>query len=138
MEWSILLKCSVAKCLWTIQLTLSCIFVVNVVWHFLNILWKCIAFHIVNLYVCFSIVLKCMAWSILLQGYCISYLFMLCYRKYLRDVDRQVLAKRAFFFTVKVLEDNLDKLTGVWKRNSHLFWFVFHFALCVFCKCIYI
>uniref|UniRef100_A0A671KQ47 Calcineurin-binding protein cabin-1 n=1 Tax=Sinocyclocheilus anshuiensis TaxID=1608454 RepID=A0A671KQ47_9TELE len=34
-------------------------------------------------------------------------------KKYLRDVDRQVLAKRAFFFTVKVLEDNLDKLTGV-------------------------
>uniref|UniRef100_A0AAR2JIQ6 Calcineurin-binding protein cabin-1 n=1 Tax=Pygocentrus nattereri TaxID=42514 RepID=A0AAR2JIQ6_PYGNA len=32
-------------------------------------------------------------------------------KKYLRDVDRQVLAKRAFFFTVKVLEDNLDKLT---------------------------
>ncbi|XP_017323946.2 calcineurin-binding protein cabin-1 isoform X2 [Ictalurus punctatus] len=34
-------------------------------------------------------------------------------KKYLRDVDRQVLAKRAFFFTVKVLEDNLDKLTAV-------------------------
>nr|XP_055023492.1 calcineurin-binding protein cabin-1 isoform X2 [Misgurnus anguillicaudatus] len=34
-------------------------------------------------------------------------------KKYLRDVDRQGLAKRAFFFTVKVLEDNLDKLTGV-------------------------
>uniref|UniRef100_A0A8C1YXG0 Calcineurin-binding protein cabin-1 n=1 Tax=Cyprinus carpio TaxID=7962 RepID=A0A8C1YXG0_CYPCA len=34
-------------------------------------------------------------------------------KKYLRDVDRQVLANRAFFFTVKVLEDNLDKLTGV-------------------------
>ncbi|XP_067251580.1 calcineurin-binding protein cabin-1 isoform X3 [Chanodichthys erythropterus] len=34
-------------------------------------------------------------------------------KKYLRDVDRQLLAKRAFFFTVKVLEDNLDKLTGV-------------------------
>ncbi|KAK7135286.1 hypothetical protein R3I94_014062 [Phoxinus phoxinus] len=34
-------------------------------------------------------------------------------KKYLRDVDRQVLAKRAFCFTVKVLEDNLDKLTGV-------------------------
>ncbi|KAJ8401064.1 hypothetical protein AAFF_G00390210 [Aldrovandia affinis] len=33
-------------------------------------------------------------------------------KKYLRDVDRQVLAKRAFFFTVKVLEDNLNKLTG--------------------------
>lgn len=40
------------------------------------------------------------------------------YRKYLRDVDRQVLAKRAFFFTVKVLEDNLDKLTGVWQLHS--------------------
>ncbi|TRY56617.1 hypothetical protein DNTS_023521 [Danionella cerebrum] len=34
-------------------------------------------------------------------------------KKYLRDVDRQVLAKRAFFFTVKVLEDNLDTLTRV-------------------------
>ncbi|KAF5907335.1 calcineurin-binding protein cabin-1 isoform X1, partial [Clarias magur] len=34
-------------------------------------------------------------------------------KKYLRDVDRQVLARRAFFFTVKVLEDNLDKLTAV-------------------------
>ncbi|XP_037392107.1 calcineurin-binding protein cabin-1 isoform X3 [Pygocentrus nattereri] len=34
-------------------------------------------------------------------------------KKYLRDVDRQVLAKRAFFFTVKVLEDNLDKLTAI-------------------------
>ncbi|XP_059379840.1 calcineurin-binding protein cabin-1-like isoform X7 [Carassius carassius] len=34
-------------------------------------------------------------------------------KKYLRDVDRQILAKQAFFFTVKVLEDNLDKLTGV-------------------------
>ncbi|XP_048100063.1 calcineurin-binding protein cabin-1 isoform X8 [Alosa alosa] len=34
-------------------------------------------------------------------------------KKYLRDVDRQVLAKRAFFLTVKVLEDNLNKLTGV-------------------------
>ncbi|XP_035391936.1 calcineurin-binding protein cabin-1 isoform X1 [Electrophorus electricus] len=33
-------------------------------------------------------------------------------KKYLRDVDRQVLAKRAFFFTVKVLEDNLEKLTA--------------------------
>uniref|UniRef100_A0AAY4DK15 Calcineurin-binding protein cabin-1 MEF2-binding domain-containing protein n=1 Tax=Denticeps clupeoides TaxID=299321 RepID=A0AAY4DK15_9TELE len=33
-------------------------------------------------------------------------------KKYLRDVDRQVLAKRAFFLTVKVLEDNLNKLTG--------------------------
>uniref|UniRef100_A0A3P8SDU4 Calcineurin-binding protein cabin-1 n=1 Tax=Amphiprion percula TaxID=161767 RepID=A0A3P8SDU4_AMPPE len=29
-------------------------------------------------------------------------------KKYLRDVDRQVLAKRAFFLTVKVLEDNLN------------------------------
>ncbi|KAI5622058.1 calcineurin-binding protein cabin-1 isoform X2 [Silurus asotus] len=34
-------------------------------------------------------------------------------KKFLRDVDRQVSAKRAFFFTVKVLEDNLDKLTAV-------------------------
>uniref|UniRef100_A0A8D3D0X8 Calcineurin-binding protein cabin-1 n=1 Tax=Scophthalmus maximus TaxID=52904 RepID=A0A8D3D0X8_SCOMX len=34
-------------------------------------------------------------------------------KKYLRDVDRQVLAKRAFFLTVKVLEDNLYSLTGV-------------------------
>uniref|UniRef100_A0A8C8DX29 Calcineurin binding protein 1 n=1 Tax=Oryzias sinensis TaxID=183150 RepID=A0A8C8DX29_9TELE len=34
-------------------------------------------------------------------------------KKYLRDVDRQVLAKRAFFLTVKVLEDNLNTLTGV-------------------------
>ncbi|KAM4746435.1 calcineurin-binding protein cabin-1 isoform 4-T4 [Anableps anableps] len=34
-------------------------------------------------------------------------------KKYLRDVDRQVLAKRAFFLTVKVLEDNLSSLTGV-------------------------
>ncbi|XP_072561879.1 calcineurin-binding protein cabin-1 isoform X2 [Paramormyrops kingsleyae] len=34
-------------------------------------------------------------------------------KKYLRDVDRQVLAKRAFSLTVKVLEDNLNKLTGV-------------------------
>uniref|UniRef100_A0A3Q2QJH7 Calcineurin binding protein 1 n=1 Tax=Fundulus heteroclitus TaxID=8078 RepID=A0A3Q2QJH7_FUNHE len=33
-------------------------------------------------------------------------------KKYLRDVDRQVLAKRAFFLTVKVLEDNLSSLTG--------------------------
>uniref|UniRef100_A0A3Q3KUK7 Calcineurin-binding protein cabin-1 n=1 Tax=Mastacembelus armatus TaxID=205130 RepID=A0A3Q3KUK7_9TELE len=33
-------------------------------------------------------------------------------KKYLRDVDRQVLAKRAFFLTVKVLEDNLNSLTG--------------------------
>uniref|UniRef100_A0AAY5EWB1 Calcineurin-binding protein cabin-1 MEF2-binding domain-containing protein n=1 Tax=Electrophorus electricus TaxID=8005 RepID=A0AAY5EWB1_ELEEL len=38
-------------------------------------------------------------------------------KKYLRDVDRQVLAKRAFFFTVKVLEDNLEKLTAV---RAHL------------------
>ncbi|CAG02525.1 unnamed protein product, partial [Tetraodon nigroviridis] len=29
-------------------------------------------------------------------------------KKYLRDGDRQVLAKRAFFLTVKVLEDNLN------------------------------
>ncbi|XP_027890617.1 calcineurin-binding protein cabin-1 isoform X2 [Xiphophorus couchianus] len=34
-------------------------------------------------------------------------------KKYLRDVDRQVLAKSAFFLTVKVLEDNLSSLTGV-------------------------
>ncbi|KAM8866749.1 calcineurin-binding protein cabin-1 isoform 1-T1 [Synchiropus picturatus] len=34
-------------------------------------------------------------------------------KKYLRDVDRQVLAKRAFFLAVKVLEDNLNSLTGV-------------------------
>ncbi|XP_056890296.1 calcineurin-binding protein cabin-1 isoform X5 [Takifugu flavidus] len=34
-------------------------------------------------------------------------------KKYLRDGDRQVLAKRAFFLTVKVLEDNLNTLTGV-------------------------
>ncbi|XP_029366488.1 calcineurin-binding protein cabin-1 isoform X3 [Echeneis naucrates] len=34
-------------------------------------------------------------------------------KKYLRDVDRQVLAKQAFFLTVKVLEDNLNSLTGV-------------------------
>ncbi|KAM4576045.1 calcineurin-binding protein cabin-1 isoform 2-T2 [Odontesthes bonariensis] len=34
-------------------------------------------------------------------------------KKYLRDVDRQLLAKRAFFLTVKVLEDNLNSLTGV-------------------------
>uniref|UniRef100_H3C9K0 Calcineurin-binding protein cabin-1 n=1 Tax=Tetraodon nigroviridis TaxID=99883 RepID=H3C9K0_TETNG len=34
-------------------------------------------------------------------------------KKYLRDGDRQVLAKRAFFLTVKVLEDNLNSLTGV-------------------------
>uniref|UniRef100_A0A8C5H4S5 Calcineurin-binding protein cabin-1 n=1 Tax=Gouania willdenowi TaxID=441366 RepID=A0A8C5H4S5_GOUWI len=32
-------------------------------------------------------------------------------KKYLRDVDRQVLAKRAFSLTVKVLEDNLNSLT---------------------------
>uniref|UniRef100_A0A8C8MHB9 Calcineurin-binding protein cabin-1 n=1 Tax=Oncorhynchus tshawytscha TaxID=74940 RepID=A0A8C8MHB9_ONCTS len=37
-------------------------------------------------------------------------------KKYLRDVDRQVLAQRAFFLAVKVLEDNLNKLTGV--RNQ--------------------
>nr|XP_057926848.1 calcineurin-binding protein cabin-1 isoform X2 [Doryrhamphus excisus] len=34
-------------------------------------------------------------------------------KKYLRDVDRQVLAKRAFFLNVKVLEDNLKSLSGV-------------------------
>ncbi|XP_028680400.2 calcineurin-binding protein cabin-1 isoform X2 [Erpetoichthys calabaricus] len=34
-------------------------------------------------------------------------------KKYLRDVDRQVLAKQAYFFTVKVLHDSLNKLTGV-------------------------
>ncbi|XP_072099642.1 calcineurin-binding protein cabin-1 isoform X1 [Mobula birostris] len=34
-------------------------------------------------------------------------------KKYLRDVDRQVLAKRALILTVKVLEDNLKKLSGV-------------------------
>uniref|UniRef100_A0A8C2ZXA7 Calcineurin-binding protein cabin-1 n=1 Tax=Cyclopterus lumpus TaxID=8103 RepID=A0A8C2ZXA7_CYCLU len=34
-------------------------------------------------------------------------------KKYLRDVDRQVLAKRAFFLTVKVLEDNLNSLKRV-------------------------
>ncbi|CAL9708600.1 unnamed protein product [Knipowitschia caucasica] len=34
-------------------------------------------------------------------------------KKYLRDVDRQVLAKRAFFLTVKVLQDKLNSLTGV-------------------------
>ncbi|XP_056132022.1 calcineurin-binding protein cabin-1 [Lampris incognitus] len=39
-------------------------------------------------------------------------------KKYLRDVDRQVLAKRAFFLTVKVLEDNLDRLTGVSDQPS--------------------
>lgn len=45
-------------------------------------------------------------------------LLSLLSRKYLRDVDRQVLAKRAFFLTVKVLEDNLNSLTGVRKRKS--------------------
>lgn len=39
-------------------------------------------------------------------------------RKYLRDGDRQVLAKRAFFLTVKVLEDNLNSLTGV-RKHTH-------------------
>uniref|UniRef100_A0A667ZMN1 Calcineurin-binding protein cabin-1 n=1 Tax=Myripristis murdjan TaxID=586833 RepID=A0A667ZMN1_9TELE len=39
-------------------------------------------------------------------------------KKYLRDVDRQVLAKRAFFLTVKVLEDNLNSLTGVSEQPS--------------------
>lgn len=39
-------------------------------------------------------------------------------KKYLRDVDRQVLAKRAFFLTVKVLEDNLNSLTGVSEQIS--------------------
>ncbi|XP_072355223.1 calcineurin-binding protein cabin-1 isoform X3 [Scyliorhinus torazame] len=34
-------------------------------------------------------------------------------KKYLRDVDRQVLAKRALVFTVKVLEDNLKELSGI-------------------------
>ncbi|XP_018421411.1 PREDICTED: calcineurin-binding protein cabin-1 [Nanorana parkeri] len=33
-------------------------------------------------------------------------------KKYLRDADRQVLAKKAFLFTVKVLEDTLSDLTG--------------------------
>ncbi|KAG8455870.1 hypothetical protein GDO86_001891 [Hymenochirus boettgeri] len=33
-------------------------------------------------------------------------------KKYLRDVDRQVLAQRAFILTVKVLEDTLSELTG--------------------------
>uniref|UniRef100_A0A4W5RIW9 Calcineurin-binding protein cabin-1 MEF2-binding domain-containing protein n=1 Tax=Hucho hucho TaxID=62062 RepID=A0A4W5RIW9_9TELE len=33
-------------------------------------------------------------------------------KKYLRDVDHQILAQRAFFLAVKVLEDNLNKLTG--------------------------
>lgn len=39
-------------------------------------------------------------------------------KKYLRDGDRQVLAKRAFFLTVKVLEDNLNSLTGVSEQPS--------------------
>uniref|UniRef100_A0A8C4HPE7 Calcineurin-binding protein cabin-1 n=1 Tax=Dicentrarchus labrax TaxID=13489 RepID=A0A8C4HPE7_DICLA len=39
-------------------------------------------------------------------------------KKYLRDVDRQVLAKRAFFLTVKVLEDNLNSLTGLHKAPA--------------------
>ncbi|XP_034025725.1 calcineurin-binding protein cabin-1 isoform X2 [Thalassophryne amazonica] len=39
-------------------------------------------------------------------------------KKYLRDVDRQVLAKRAFFLTVKVLEDSLNSLTGVSEQLS--------------------
>ncbi|CAL8347299.1 unnamed protein product [Lota lota] len=39
-------------------------------------------------------------------------------KKYLRDVDRQVLAKSAFFLTVKVLEDSLDSLTGVSEQPS--------------------
>lgn len=34
-------------------------------------------------------------------------------KKYLRDADRQVLAKRAFILTVKVLEDTLNGLTRV-------------------------
>ncbi|KAM5192446.1 calcineurin-binding protein cabin-1 isoform 2-T2 [Mantella aurantiaca] len=33
-------------------------------------------------------------------------------KKYLRDADRQVLAKKAFILTVKVLEDTLSDLTG--------------------------
>uniref|UniRef100_A0A3Q1CBC5 Calcineurin-binding protein cabin-1 n=1 Tax=Amphiprion ocellaris TaxID=80972 RepID=A0A3Q1CBC5_AMPOC len=41
-------------------------------------------------------------------------------KKYLRDVDRQVLAKRAFFLTVKVLEDNLNSLTGVRRHKPTL------------------
>ncbi|XP_059920768.1 calcineurin-binding protein cabin-1 [Gadus macrocephalus] len=40
-------------------------------------------------------------------------------KKYLRDVDRQVLAKSAFFLTVKVLEDSLDSLTGVTEQPSN-------------------
>uniref|UniRef100_A0A665UBV7 Calcineurin-binding protein cabin-1 n=1 Tax=Echeneis naucrates TaxID=173247 RepID=A0A665UBV7_ECHNA len=39
-------------------------------------------------------------------------------KKYLRDVDRQVLAKQAFFLTVKVLEDNLNSLTGLLKASA--------------------
>ncbi|XP_036791721.1 calcineurin-binding protein cabin-1-like isoform X4 [Oncorhynchus mykiss] len=39
-------------------------------------------------------------------------------KKYLRDVDRQVLAQRAFFLAVKFLEDNLNKLTGVSEQPS--------------------
>uniref|UniRef100_A0A673YLQ4 Calcineurin-binding protein cabin-1 n=1 Tax=Salmo trutta TaxID=8032 RepID=A0A673YLQ4_SALTR len=39
-------------------------------------------------------------------------------KKYLRDVDRQVLAQRAFFLAVKVLEDNLNKLTGVRNQST--------------------
>ncbi|KAM9858179.1 calcineurin-binding protein cabin-1 [Aulostomus maculatus] len=39
-------------------------------------------------------------------------------KKYLRDVDRQVLAKRAFFLTVKVLEDSLNSLSGVSEQLS--------------------
>uniref|UniRef100_A0A3Q2YA35 Calcineurin-binding protein cabin-1 n=1 Tax=Hippocampus comes TaxID=109280 RepID=A0A3Q2YA35_HIPCM len=39
-------------------------------------------------------------------------------KKYLRDVDRQVLAKRAFFLNVKVLEDNLKSLSAVRKHTS--------------------
>uniref|UniRef100_A0A3Q3LVI3 Calcineurin-binding protein cabin-1 n=1 Tax=Labrus bergylta TaxID=56723 RepID=A0A3Q3LVI3_9LABR len=39
-------------------------------------------------------------------------------KKYLRDVDRQVLAKRAFFLTVKVLEDNLKSLSGLHKAPA--------------------
>uniref|UniRef100_A0A3B3UC71 Calcineurin-binding protein cabin-1 n=1 Tax=Poecilia latipinna TaxID=48699 RepID=A0A3B3UC71_9TELE len=39
-------------------------------------------------------------------------------KKYLRDVDRQVLAKSAFFLTVKVLEDNLSSLTGLHKAPA--------------------
>lgn len=47
-----------------------------------------------------------------------SLLFCLSlFRKYLRDGDRQVLAKKAFFLTVKVLEDNLNSLTGVGRRQ---------------------